>query len=74
MPVFHQSIKRFKIRREKLSSIDILPKLSKTYERTMYSQVSAYFDNILFKYQFGFRHCYSSECHLLAVIKNGKKV
>ena len=49
--------------------ISILPILSKIYERIMHSQIRAYFDNILSKYQFGFRQGYSSQQCLLALIE-----
>ena len=35
----------------------------------MHSQISAYFDKILFKYQFGFRQGYSSQQCLLVLIE-----
>ena len=52
----------------------ILPNLSKIYERIMHSQISAYFDKILSKYQFGFRQGYSSQQCLLVLIEKWKKV
>ena len=36
-------------------AINIHPNLTKIYESIMHSQISAYFDKILSKYQFGFR-------------------
>ena len=39
----------------------------------MYSQISAYFDNILSKYQFGFRQGHSSQQCLLVLIEKWKK-
>ena len=53
--------------------ISILPSLSKTYKRIMHSQRSAYFDNILSKYQFGFRQGYSSQQCLLVLIEKWKE-
>ena len=53
--------------------ISILPNLSKMYERIIHSQISAYFDYILSKYQFGFRQGYSSQQCLLAQIEKWKK-
>ena len=41
----------------------------------MHSQISAYFDKILSKYQFGFRQGYSSQQPLLVLTEKwGKKV
>ena len=39
----------------------------------MHSQISAYFDKILSKYQFGFRQGYSSQQCLLVLIEKWKK-
>ena len=39
----------------------------------MHSQIRAYFDNILSKYQFGFRQGYSSQQCLLILIEKWKK-
>ena len=39
----------------------------------MHSQISPYLDNILSKYQFGFRQGYSSQQHLLVLIEKWKK-
>ena len=39
--------------------ISTLLNLSKTYKRIMHSQISAYFDSMLSKYQFWFRQDYS---------------
>ena len=38
----------------------------------MHPQISAYFDKILFKYQFGFRQGYSSQQCLLVLIEKWK--
>ena len=40
--------------------ISILPTLSKIYERCMYDQMYKYFDQILSKYQCGFRQGYNT--------------
>ena len=39
----------------------------------MHSQISAYFDNILSRYQCGFRQSYSSRQYLLVLIEKWKK-
>ena len=41
--------------------VNILPNLSKFYERCLYTQLNKYFDPILSKYQFGFRKGYSAQ-------------
>ena len=48
---------------------NILPSLSKIYERCMYTQINKYFDSILSKYQFGFRKGYSAQQCLLIMIE-----
>ena len=53
--------------------ISILPNPSKIHGRIMHSQISAYFHNILSKYQFGFRQGYSSQQCLLVLIEKWKK-
>ena len=49
--------------------IRIIPNLSKIYERIIHSQISAYFDKILSKYQFGFGQGYSLQQWLLILIE-----
>ena len=49
--------------------IRILPNLSEIYERIIHSQISTYLDNILSKYQLGFRQGYSSQQCLLVLIE-----
>ena len=53
--------------------ISIFSNLSKIFDRIMHSQISPYLDNILSKYQFGFRQGYSSQQHLLVLIEKWKK-
>ena len=53
-------------------SVSILPNLSKVFERCLYKQMSPYFDNILSKYQCGFRKNHNAQHCLLALIKNWK--
>ena len=54
-------IKDSRLEEKNYRPISILPKLLKLYETIMQSQISAYFDNILSKYQFVFRQGYSSQ-------------
>ena len=46
---------------ENYRPISILPTLSKIYERCMYDQMYKYFDQILSKYQCGFRQGYNTQ-------------
>ena len=50
--------------------VSILPNLSKVFERCLYKQMSPYFDNILSKYQCGFRKNHNAQHCLLALIEN----
>ena len=52
--------------------VSILPNLSKVFERCLYKQMSPYFDNILSKYQCGFRKNHNAQHCLLALIENWK--
>ena len=52
--------------------VSILPNLSKVFERCLYKQMSPYFDNILSKYQCGFRKNHNAQHYLLALIENWK--
>ena len=53
--------------------ISILPNISKIYEKSMYMQVSDFFENILSKYQCGFRKGFSSQHCLLVMIEKWRK-
>ena len=53
--------------------ISILRNLSKIYERIMDSQIRAYFDNTLSKYQFGFKQGHSTQQCLLVLIEKRKQ-
>ena len=46
---------------ENYRPISILSALSKIYERCMYDQMYKYFDQILSKYQWGFRQVYNTQ-------------
>ena len=47
--------------------------LSKIYERCMYDQTYQYFDQILSKYQYGFRQGYNTQHCLLMKIEKWKE-
>ena len=47
--------KKSKTSKENYRPISILPNLPKIYERCLYNQMQTYFDDILSRYQCGFR-------------------
>ena len=49
--------------------VSILPNLSKVFERCIYKQISEYFENILSKYQCGFRKGHSAQHCLIALLE-----
>ena len=53
--------------------VSILPNLSKIYEKCMYKQISKFFENILSKYQCGFRKGFSSQQCLLVMLEKWRK-
>ena len=59
---------------ENYRPISILPTLSKIYERCMYDQMYKYFDQILSKYQCGFRQVYNTQHCLLVMVEKWKEV
>ena len=59
---------------ENYRPISILPTLSKIYERCMYDQMYKYFDQILSKYQCGFRQSYNTRHCLLMMVEQRKEV
>ena len=58
---------------ENYRPISILPTLSKIYERCMYDQMYKYFDQILSKYQCGFRQGYNTQHCLLMMVEKWKE-
>ena len=61
-----------KDKKDNYRPVSILPTLSKCFEKCMFSQMSAYFDEIFSKYQYGFRKGYSSQQCLLALLEKWK--
>ena len=59
--------KKSKLSKENYRPISILPNISKVYERCLYDQLSAYFNNIFSKLQCGYRKGYSAQYCLLAM-------
>ena len=53
--------------------ISILPKISKIYERCRYNQMQTYFDNLISKYQFGFRKGFNAQHCLVNMIEKWKE-
>ena len=66
--------KKYKSDIENYPPISILPTLSKIYERCMYDQMYKYFDQILSKYQCGFRQGSNTQHFLLVMIEKWKEV
>ena len=50
-------------------SISILPNLSKVYERSIYNQISPYFDSVFSKFQCGFRKGFNAQHCLLTMVE-----
>ena len=49
--------------------VNILPVLSKVFEKCLYKQISSYFDDIFSKYQCGFRKGFGAQHCLIAIIE-----
>ena len=54
--------------------VSILPNISKIYERCIYNQISLYFNDILSKYQCGFRKGYNAQHCLIVMVEKWKRV
>ena len=52
--------------------VRILPTLSKCFKKSMFNQMSTYFDEIFSKYQYCFRKGYSTQKCLLALLEKWK--
>ena len=59
--------------KENYRPVSILPILSKVFERSMFKQMSSFFDDIFSKYQYGFRKCFSTQRWLLALLEKWKR-
>ena len=53
--------------------VSVLPFLSKLYERSMFKQISEFFENIFSKNQCGFRKGHSTQQCLLAMLEKWKR-
>ena len=70
-PIHKKGMKELK---EDYRSVSILPTLSKIFERIMFVQISASFDNVFSKYQCGFRKGYSTQHCNLKMLEKWKNV
>ena len=61
-----------KDKKDNYRPVSILPNLSKCFEKCMFSQMSAYFDEKFPKHQYGFIKGYSSRQCLLALLEKWK--
>ena len=64
---------KFKTSKDNYRSISILPNISKIYERCLYNQMQTYFDNLLSKYQCGFRKGFNAQHCLVSIIEKWKE-
>ena len=65
--------KKSKISKDNYRPISILPNTSKIYERYLYNQMQTYFDNLLSKYQCGFRKGFNAQHCLVNMIEKWKE-
>ena len=66
--------KKSKFSKENYRPISILPSISKVYERCLYDQMTNFFEDVLSKYQCGFRKGYNVQHCLLVIIEKWKKL
>ena len=60
--------------KENYLPINILPNLSKVYERLMYNQIYPYFHTLFSKFQCGFQKGFNAQHFLLAMIEKWRKI
>ena len=65
--------KKSKACKDNYRPVSILSNISKVYERCIYDQIQTYFDQILSKYQCGFRKGYNVQHCLIALIEKWKQ-
>ena len=65
--------KKSKYSKDNYRPVSILSNISKIYERCIYDQMEKYFDDILSKYQCGFRKGYSAQHFLMSLIEKWKE-
>ena len=59
--------------KENYRPVSILPVFLKVFERSMFAQMSSFFDNFLSKQQYGFRKGYSTQQCLFALLEKWKR-
>ena len=64
--------KKSKTSKDNYRAISILPNISKIYERCLYNQMQTY-DNLLSKYQCGFRRGFNAQHCLVSMIEKSKE-
>lgn len=65
--------KKSKNSKDNYRPVSILSNISKIYERCIYEQIENYFNNILSKYQHGFRKGFNSQHCLMSLIEKWKE-
>ena len=65
--------KKSKTSKDKYRPINILPNISKIYERCLCNQIQTYFDNLLPKYQCGFRKGFNAQHCLVSMVEKWKE-
>ena len=65
--------KKSKTSKDNYRPISILPNISKIYERCLYNQMQTYFDDILSKYQCGFRKGFNAQHFLISMTVKWKE-
>ena len=65
--------KKSKTSKDNNRAFSILPNISKIYEICLYNQMQTYFDNILSKYQCGFRKGFNAQHCLVSMIEKYKE-
>ena len=65
--------KKSKSSKDNYRPVSILPNISKIYERCLFDQMETFFENILSKYQCGFRKRHNAQHCLILLIEKWKK-
>ena len=65
--------KKSKTSKDNYRPISILSNIYKIYERCLYNQIHTYFDEILSKYQCGFRKGFNAQHYLVSMIEKWKE-
>ena len=71
--MLNQSIKKTGLEKTNYRPVNLLPNITKIFERCMHRQISEYFETLLSKFQCGFRKGYSTHDCQLAIAENCKK-